>query len=50
MLRVEVDTAETATAAVWVFYHREMREPEHAAQFFAAAVHLANAVDGLKYP
>jgi hypothetical protein len=50
MLRVDVDTVTTATAAVWVFYHREMREPEHAAQFFTVAVHLAAAIDGLKYP
>jgi hypothetical protein len=50
MLRVNVESVETASKAVWVFYHREMRDPEHAEQFFTAAVHLAKAIDGTKYP
>ena len=50
MLRADVEGVETAGKAVWVFYHREMRDPEHAEQFFAAAVHLAKAIDGTRYP
>jgi hypothetical protein len=50
IVRVNVSGVETAGASVWVFYDREMRDPVHAEQFFTTAVHLAKAMDALKYP
>jgi hypothetical protein len=50
MVRVKVSGIETASRSMWVFYDHEMRDPEHAEQFFTTAVRLAKAIDAIKYP
>lgn len=50
LLHADVNTVRLYHASAQVFYARDERNPEHAERLFDASVHLADAVDAIRYP